>query len=319
MKRMILIGVPHHGNLGDHAIALAEEEMIKRYFKNYNLLQIPEETIKQCVNRAQKFINNDDIILLQGGGNMGDRYIVPEDGRREVMKLFPNNKIIIFPQTSYFSCSEKGKKELELSKKVYNAHKNLVIMAREKKSYNFMREHFYNANVYLTPDIVMTMYKPLDKERRGATLLFRGDKEKVLKNDNTEKIRNIINKKYDIVKSTDTHLGEDVINISGKIRDEALNAKFNEFQTSEVVVTDRLHGMIFSAITETPCIAFKSMDHKVIESYEWFKNLEYIQICDKIDDFENILKKVTNVKNRKYNNEFAEKTISDILKKEICQ
>ena len=317
MKRMILMGVPHHGNLGDNAIALAEEEMISKYFPEYELLEIPEKYLSSCIIKARKFISDDDIILMHGGGNIGDTYIVPEKGRREVIELFPNNKIIIFPQTAYFANNENGKRELEVSKKIYNAHNNLVIMAREKKSYDFMKEHFYNSRVYLTPDIVMTMHKPGGNERSGATLLFRGDKEKILNIDNVEKIKDIVNKKYDRVTISDMHLGEDVINVAGRIRKRALDNKFNEFQTSEVVVTDRLHGMIFAAITETPCVAFKSMDHKVTESYEWLKKLGYIQMCDSIDDFENALEKAVSCKERKYDNTFAEKTIAEILKKEI--
>ncbi len=38
-------------------------------------------------------------------------------------------------------------------------------------------------------------------------------------------------------------------------RMEELNSKFAEFLSSGLVITDRLHGMIFAAITGTPCIA----------------------------------------------------------------
>ncbi|MFB8735822.1 polysaccharide pyruvyl transferase family protein [Bacillus sp. SL00103] len=34
---------------------------------------------------------------------------------------------------------------------------------------------------------------------------------------------------------------------------------------AQVVVTDRLHGMIFCAITKTPCVVLRSFDHKVME------------------------------------------------------
>ena len=32
MKKVILCGVPHHSNLGDHAIYIAEKELIKEKF-----------------------------------------------------------------------------------------------------------------------------------------------------------------------------------------------------------------------------------------------------------------------------------------------
>ena len=180
MKKLIIMGIPHHGNIGDNAIAVAEEELIKKIFPQYKLYKMQEKYLDICVNRAKNFINDDDIILLHGGGNIGDTYERPEKGRREVIKTFPNNKIIIFPQTAYFSDTEKGKKELEISKEIYNAHKNLIIMAREEKSYQFMKKHFYNNKIYLTPDIVMTLNKSLNKDREGVLLLFRTDKEKTL-------------------------------------------------------------------------------------------------------------------------------------------
>lgn len=317
MKRIIIMGIPHHGNLGDNAIALAEEEIIKKYFPEYELLEIPEKYLNKCVNKAKQYITDDDIIFLHGGGNIGDTYFVPENGRREVIKLFPNNKIIIFPQTAYFVDDVNGKKELKISQDIYNNHKDLVILAREKKSYKFMKKHFYNAKVYLTPDIVMTLKKDNNKKRNGALLLFRNDKEKTLQKENVELINEIINKNYEKVTISDMHLGEDVINVAGKIRQEALEEKFNQFQTSEIVITDRLHGMIFAAITETPCIVFTSFNHKILESYKWLKNLEYIKICENIDDFEKKINKVISVKKIEYNNEFAEKRIVNILKKEI--
>ena len=125
------MGIPHHRNIGDNAIAIAEEELLEKYFSDYEVLQVPESKLSICAKRIKKFINDDDIIMLHGGGNIGDTYLLPEEGRRTVIETFPNNKIISFPQTAYFSDTGEGKKQLEISKQIYNAHKNLVILARE--------------------------------------------------------------------------------------------------------------------------------------------------------------------------------------------
>ena len=126
MKKLIVMGIPHHGNIGDNAIAVAEEEILYKYFgQEYKIYYMQEKFLDVCANRVKKFINDEDIVLLHGGGNIGDTYERPEKGRREVIKIFPNNKIIIFPQTAYFSDTEEGRKELEISKQIYNNHKNL--------------------------------------------------------------------------------------------------------------------------------------------------------------------------------------------------
>ncbi len=317
MKKLVVMGIPHHGNMGDNAIAVAEEKILEKYFPNYKIYYMQEDYLDICAKRAKSFINDEDIILLHGGGNIGDTYVMPEKGRRTVIELFPNNKIIIFPQTAYFSDTEDGRKELEISKEIYNNHNNLIIMARENKSYNFMKEHFYNAKVYLTPDIVMSLLRKSDKERINALLVFRADKEKVLSNNDTETIQSLINEKFEHCKFTDMDLVNKIINISTNLRDKALEDKFNEFETAKIVITDRLHGMIFSAITETPCVAFGNFNHKISESYKWLENLNYIKYCDKIEDIEKNINEVISVKDINYNNSFAEDCIAKILLEEI--
>lgn len=317
MKKIIIMGIPHHGNIGDNAIAVAEEELIKKYFPDYKLYLMQEKYLDICVNKVKKIINKEDIILLHGGGNIGDTYVRPEKGRREVIKLFPNNKIIIFPQTAYFSETEEGNRELEISKEIYNKHKNLVILAREEKSYKFMKENFYNAKIYLTPDIVMTMHKESNRHREGALLLFRTDKEKTLKNTDIEKIKEISENKFDKYILSDMNLGSGIVNIGGAKREQILENKFSELQGVRIVITDRLHGMIFAAITETPCIVFGNFNHKISESYKWLKNLGYIKFCNNIDEIDEAIEKVTKLKDIKYNNEFAEHTIVEILRKEM--
>lgn len=317
MKKLIIMGIPHHGNLGDNAIALAEESMLKQNFPEYEVYQVPEKYLFTCVDKVQKFINDDDIILLHGGGNIGDTYLVPEEGRRKVIQLFPNNKIIVFPQTAYFENDENGNKQLEISKEIYNKHRNLTILAREEKSYHFMKEHFYNAKVYLTPDIVMCLKKTGNENRKNILFLFRADKEKTLKKEEETKIKEIINNYYGEYLLSDMHLGEDVINMGGNIRQLALEDKFKEFQSSKLVVTDRLHGMIFAAITETPCIVLGSFNHKITESYKWLNNLEYIKFCNNINNFEQLIIELAEIKNKTYDNTFANEIILNVLKKEI--
>ena len=311
---IILMGVPHHANVGDLAIAYAEEKMIRKLFPNRKLYIMPEEKLDICAKKVKKYIKNDDIILLHGGGNIGDTYVVTEKGRREVISAFPNNKIIIFPQTAYFDNEE----ELKISKKIYNTHKNLIIMAREKKSFDFIKKHFYNAKIYLTPDIVMTLKEDSNLKRDGVLLMLRQDKEKTLEEKTKKSIIKYVKENFESYKISDMHMeSKGIQNVPKTIRKQMIKNKLEEFQTSELVITDRLHGMIFSAITQTPCVVFSSLTHKIIESYEWLKNLEYIQRCNNINDLEECIKKSLKAKNQTYNNEFAIKIISDILIKEI--
>ena len=313
MKKIFLMGVPHHGNIGDSAITVAEEEMLEELFPNCKIIQFPEENLCEYTIDNKRIINNEDILLLQGGGNMGDMYSIQENGKRCVIETFPNNKIIIFPQTIFYN----NKFELEKSSKIYNSHENLIIMAREQKSYDIMKKYYYNCKVYLTPDIVMTLKKTYGLKREKPLLVLRSDREKGISEITQNKIIEIIEKMYGKYNVTDTHLGHDDIDMKGELRANILNEKFKQFNSAKLVITDRLHGMIFAAITETPCVALDSGTHKTVESYKWFKELEYIEFCNDINSLEEKIKKVTSCKSINYDNSFAKDIISKILLKEI--
>ena len=48
-------------------------------------------------------------ILLQGGGNFGDLWKEPHSFRKKIIELYPNNKVIIFPQTVWYENHENIK------------------------------------------------------------------------------------------------------------------------------------------------------------------------------------------------------------------
>ena len=59
-------------------------------------------------------------------------------------------------------------------------------------------------------------------------------------------------------------------------KEGTLKRKLEQIMHAGIVVTDRLHGMIFAAITGTPCIALDNYNHKIRETYNWLEHLPYI-------------------------------------------
>lgn len=314
MKRIIICGVPHHGNIGDHAISVAQETLINDNLEGYEIYEVPEKNLHLCADKLKKYIKPDDIICLQGGGNIGDIYEKPERGKRKIIQNFPNNKIIIFPQTIYFSDTEKGRKELEISKEIYNSHPDLTIAAREQKTYDFVKKEFPNVKVLLTSDTVMYLDKTdLSKKREGVVMNVRSDAERVFSDADQQKLEEIVKKNYSKIVVTDNYMTELKSNLATRDRDKVLAQKFEEFQTAELAITDRLHGMIFAAITSTPCVAFTNFNFKIKESFKWLEHLGYIEFCDDINDLEEKIKKVTSIKNPRYNNGFAKETLLKLI------
>ena len=70
--------------------------------------------------------------------------------------------------------------------------------------------------------------------------------------------------------------------ITPKQRENALQMKFEEFSAVELVITDRLHAMIFCALTGTACIVVASKSPKVRGCYEWINTLDYIRFVDDV-------------------------------------
>lgn len=318
MKRAILIGVPHHGNLGDSAIQLAEMKFIKDYLKEYEIKTVPENNLRKCVKKLKQVITKEDLIFLHGGGNIRDTYTVPEEGRREIIKEFPDNQIIIFPQTIYFEEDEQGKKELQKSKEIYNAHPKLIMVAREKTSYEFAIKNFGQTNVILTPDIVFYLEEAKACKRQDKVLsCFRDDKEKKIAQDFIIYMENLVKREVKEIKYTDTHIGKINDNIYESKREELVEDKWSQFREAKLVITDRLHGMIFAAITQTPCIAFGNFNHKIKDSFEWIKHLQYVQYVEDVEDKEAVRRKidqVLQVRKCKYSNEFAKKEYEKIIR-----
>mgnify|MGYP000131626154 FL=1 len=68
-------------------------------------------------------------------------------------------------------------------------------------------------------------------------------------------------------------------------RELLLKQKIKEFQSAELVITDRLHGMIFAAITGTPCIAFDNFNAKVKKVYAYLKDTCIVKLVHDFQEF----------------------------------
>ena len=222
---------------------------------------------------------------MHGGGYLGTLWINEEKMFRKVLMNFMDNKIITFPQTIFFDNNEEGREELLKSKEIYQKHKKLKFFLREKYSYNFMKENFPICNIYLVPDIVLYLdAKEYNYKREGVLFCMRNDKEKV--NDFKDEIENFVNaKKINKIDSTDTVISKRLYKFN---REKYVYDKIKQFAKYKVVVTDRLHGMIFALLSKTPCLVFQNKSPKILGVYEWIKDVEYIKLCTKDDYRENL-------------------------------
>lgn len=293
----ILFGIPIHGNIGDQAIAIAENKFLEDIGLK-NVLEIISPDIENALKALKKIVNKRAIILIHGGGFLGNQWSIEQERTEKVIESFLDNKIIIFPQTIYFTGNKEGKIAEEKARKVFSKHHSLVICAREDKSYLMMKEIFPNVKVIFIPDIVLYLGE-FEKhfEKDGILLCLRKDPEAKLKAGDRKMIYDIVSKYERNIAWTDTVIDQ-VININE--REECFYKKLEEFAKSKLIITDRLHGMIFAAMTKTPCIVMGNYNHKVKGVYEWIKNLKYITYIDSIDEVEEKVKELYDLKVDKY-------------------
>lgn len=297
-KTCWIVGTPDHKNLGDHAITYATQKFVKNILPDYSIETITEG---EFYNKFISFKNNlkkTDVIILQGGGNLGNLYQYIEDMRRIVINSCKKNPIIMFPQSLFFTDDKIGNIEKQHTKKLYSKNSQIFYFAREKYSKEKMKEIFDNNRVFCVPDIVLSLRNVVENvnKREGIICCFRSDKESALTN---EQKNNIIGKikKMGNIEQLDTVCD---YMVSEEKREEKLFQIWNRFASAELVITDRLHGMIFSIITNTPCIAISNNNKKLLGVYHWIESLDFVQFVDDVDKIdEEALKMINMIKEDK--------------------
>ncbi|MCH1624885.1 polysaccharide pyruvyl transferase family protein [Ferdinandcohnia quinoae] len=283
-KKFFVFLAGFYQNLGDMALTYSHKVFLEENFPDYEIILVPSTKTYAWMKALKNICQKDDIITILGGGNMSDTYISLEDTRRFVIEHFPKNKIVSFPQTMIFSDTPYGEKMLRKTVKTYSNHNNLHIFTREYNSFKRMKTHFVNNNIGFIPDMVLYLNEQFPvHSRKGIICCLRNDAEKNTHIDESDMIINFLEKNYDELIITDT------VNVTleeslPENYERTLKKFWERIKKSKLVVTDRLHCMIFCAITKTPCIVYDNTNRKISGVYEaCLNNIGYIKMMDKVD------------------------------------
>ena len=145
---------------------------------------------------------------------------------------------------------------------------------------------------------------------------MRKDHEKVLKDDDQmimeQEVRNLLPKAKIVY--TDTMHSCDV---KPDEREDVVKSKIGEFASCEIVITDRLHGMVLSALSGSKTIVWSNCNYKVLGTYNWIKNNSYIGFVSNMEEFKLKLAEFAKCKDvYEYSNEDAVRHF-EVLKKII--
>lgn len=299
--RLILLDTPTHGNLGDHAIVLAEKQLLEQISLNKNIYEFTQQEYLLCEKEIYANTNLKDIILIPGGGFIGTLWQNEEDVLLRILDKFRDNRIIILPQTVFFEKTEKGK--LEEDKFIYSQKQchSLTIFVRDQSSLKCLIKMGVDTKKCLfVPDSVTSLeYKKEFKRNDKVLLCLRSDREKTVDLNIVKEILNILSATGLEYSYTDTVVP---YRIPKGRRNEEVSKKLQEFAQCKLVITDRIHGMLFAAITGTPCLFMDNCSKKVSGAYEWIKNLEYVKPLTNIDCLKKFISQLEDKKTYQYSN-----------------
>jgi len=296
----VLIDLPYYTNIGDILIWEGEIQFIQQYItKNKMLFSCSIQTFNSSN------IDKNTIIILHGGGNFGDIWRGHADFRLKILKEFPQNKIIILPQTVYYS----NKDTLLSDAAIFNNHKNLFICARDKYSYQILKEYFTESGntIYLLPDMAFCIsqdkIKKYKSEQRNKTLFLKRTDNELNYTINYSKY--ITEKKYDICDWPS--MGKENkklisyfflrcllwanrripvvfrvltdIYASTFFKPAMIKTGVKFISKYEKIYTTRLHTAILCCLLEKPCVLFNNSYGKNSSFYEtWLKDVDGMEL-----------------------------------------
>ncbi len=279
---IFLFGTPFHSNMGDQAQTYCIIRWLKQNYPEHKVVTFfLRNSTNRILSYIRKTIGSDDKIVCHSGYHLTNLYN-EQAVYKQLVKLFPDVPIVIFPQTINYTTTEAAQETARL----FNDHPRLTILCRDEVSFDTAKSLFDKCQLFLYPDVVTSLIgtKQFNKQRDGILFCIRNDKEAFYKK---EQINSLIKRlePFAKVSITDTTIKTPASEIIDN-REKFLNSIFDEYSGYKLVITDRYHGTIFSLISGTPVIVLSSSDHKLSSGVKWFppEFSDYVTYAKSLDE-----------------------------------
>jgi exopolysaccharide biosynthesis predicted pyruvyltransferase EpsI len=281
-SRCALLDVPFHGNVGDNAIWLGEQRILRAlgarvlYAANLSAYD-PARLAERLAGRGT--------ILLHGGGNLGDLWPEHQRVREEVVAAFPDYPIIQLPQSICF----RDPAALRRAKVVFDRHPNLTLLIRDQNSLDIARNTF-RARSILCPDMALALgeLKRAGRPRLDVLALCRSDHESAARalpgGDVPWKFQDWVTAPRGLRSGVWRALrrlhryhgvlgkGTGLYHLYGLLARQRLEYGRRLLSRARVVVTDRLHGHVLSLLLGIPHVIMDDRYGKTRSFYDtWTK------------------------------------------------
>lgn len=147
-SEVVLFDYPAHTNVGDAAIWIGERLVLRRLgikvIAAADLWNMDLSSIGKLVAGRT--------VLMHGGGSFGDMWPQHQVHREEIMRRCPASRIVQLAQTVHFADARAR----DASRRAYEAHGDVLVMARDQPSLQFLRRWFDVPSV-LCPDAALAL------------------------------------------------------------------------------------------------------------------------------------------------------------------
>jgi pyruvyl transferase EpsO len=258
-RPVVYLDYPVHLNVGDQLINLGTE----CFLSDNGYPVVARYSLFNCPGDIPRRIPGDAIILLHGGGNLGDLYPDHEAFRERVVALCPDRRIILLPQTLHFS-DEAG---FAAAAAIYRRHPDLTICVRDHASLAKVAD--IGREVLLLPDMAHQLWqhpallrlRPRPGPARDGLRFFRKDREARHAGEDAADWSDWetptlvaafrgLRKAHFLAPRLPGSL--DLAAAWYRFRDHLIAHALRRFGNPELVETDRLHACLLAALLDRP-------------------------------------------------------------------
>ena len=280
--KVAYVDFPTHFNVGDLLIYLGTE----KFFNDYSI-----NVVYRCDYKNVRFnkLSEVDIIVFHGGGNFGDLYPQIHKVRENVVKKYPNKKIICLPQTIHFENIE----EMQKSAEIFSKHNDFHLFVRDSKSYE--NSEAFSKKTCLMPDMAHSLHQLVSRDEVG----FVSRRKKILNlvrldiESNSVRGTQVDKASFDwdiIITNPDRialiayqklikipFFREKAIKLWQRTVNDIYFRSTCYFSSHDMVVTDRLHGFIFACLLGKE-VKLKDNSYGKNTTYmnQWLKDYPYL-------------------------------------------
>ena len=282
-RKIALVDFPNHSNVGDSAIWCGELALLR----HLDVKEISYVCDGSTYNRQQmaNAVGPDGLVLLHGGGNLGDLWPWHQKLREVVVTDFPDHEIVQLPQTIQF----REQDALDRCRRIFDGHRHLTLVARATRSFEFA-ESLFNIPVVMAPDTAFWNDIPADLDTPDLDILWlkRTDREsggsaeislppRSLRDDWLDDTPSFIHRLNDTLRWPLQRLPGFARGQFGKLwtprfcealASERMDRGLRMLRRGRVVITDRLHAHILSEMLGIPHVIMANNYPKLRAFYD---------------------------------------------------